>query len=107
MTVLEKQFIQCFQMTVDDLKKMIEESVKSVISSDLLSKDSSKTFKLVDTYSKNDLLTRDQVMTILDVSPPTLWRYNKSGTLKYKYKTSKRVYYDKNDVYDYLENCSL
>lgn len=107
--MLERQqnFIQCFQMTVDDLKKMIEESVKSVIPSNLLTKDSNKSFELVDSYSKNDLLTRSQVKEILDVSYPTLWRYNESGTLCYKYKTSKRVYYDKNDVCDYLKNCSL
>jgi len=102
-----QNLIQFFQITVDDLKEMIEESVKSVIPSNLLTKDSNKPFDLVESYSKNDLLTRSQVMKILDVSPPTLWRYNKFGTLTWKYKTPKRIYYDKNDVYDYLKNCSI
>ena len=47
--------------------------------------------------SDKKLLTRDEVCSILSVSPSTLWKWDKIGYLK-KRKVGRSVFYEKNDI---------
>ena len=38
-------------------------------------------------------LTREQLMKQLDISPATLWRWEKQGKIKRAYTIGKRAYY--------------
>lgn len=45
----------------------------------------------------NELLSRDDVCSILNVSPSTLWKWDKIGYLKKK-KVGRSVFYNKRDI---------
>ena len=51
--------------------------------------------------TKNEILTRKQVMKMLDISASTLWRWTESGDLK-NLKIGKRVYFIYSDVINAL-----
>ena len=53
--------------------------------------------------TKNEILTRKQVMKMLDISASTLWRWTESGYIK-KSKIGNRVYYIYTDVIKSLNN---
>ncbi len=53
--------------------------------------------------TKNEILTRKQVMKMLDISASTLWRWTESGYIK-KLKIGNRVYYSYTDVIKSLNN---
>lgn len=100
----EHQFVQCFHLTMDDLKGMIKEAVKSVIpplpkiNNNIVSgKD--------DSELENDLISPKEVCKIIKVSSSTLWRYNTvTGILKPKIKIGRKVYYSKKEVSNFLSN---
>jgi predicted DNA-binding transcriptional regulator AlpA len=103
MEVQKQQMIQVFQMSMDDLKELIKESVKSVIT-DSPNNNIDTSLAINNSYSENDILTREEVKKILKVSFPTLWKYNKNGTLKVKQKIGRRVYYSRIDLDHLLNN---
>jgi|TARA_B110000971_G_C19903088_1_gene450901 predicted DNA-binding transcriptional regulator AlpA len=51
--------------------------------------------------TKNEILTRKQVMKMLDISASTLWRWTESGDLK-NLKIGNRVYFIYSDVINAL-----
>ena len=51
--------------------------------------------------TKNEILTRKQVMKMLDISASTLWRWTESGDLK-NLKIGNRVYFIYSDVINSL-----
>ena len=51
--------------------------------------------------TKNEILTRKQVMKMLDISASTLWRWTESGNLK-NLKIGNRVYFIYSDVINSL-----
>ena len=51
--------------------------------------------------TKNEILTRKQVMKMLDISASTLWRWTQSGDLK-NLKIGNRVYFIYSDVINAL-----
>ena len=51
--------------------------------------------------TKNEILTRKQVMKMLDISSSTLWRWTESGDLK-NLKIGNRVYFIYSDVINSL-----
>lgn len=51
--------------------------------------------------TKNEILTRKQVMKMLDISASTLWRWTESGYIK-KSKIGNRVYFIYSDVINAL-----
>ena len=53
--------------------------------------------------TKNEILTRKQVMKMLDISASTLWRWTESGYIK-KSKIGTRAYYSYTDVIKSLNN---
>jgi predicted site-specific integrase-resolvase len=53
--------------------------------------------------TKNEILTRKQVMKMLDISASTLWRWTESGYIK-KSKIGNRAYYSYTDVIKSLNN---
>ena len=97
MVLENQQFVQCFQLSINDLKKIIGEAVEAAIPTNLEDK-SNLTKSSNDLEIKTDFLTREQVKNILNVSYPTLWKYNNEGTLKVKRKIGRRVYYSKKDL---------
>lgn len=46
---------------------------------------------------QDELLTREATAKLLDISPPTLWKWTKRGDLKAYYKGNK-VYYKRSEV---------
>ncbi|AUC84359.1 hypothetical protein CW731_03180 [Polaribacter sp. ALD11] len=99
----EKQFVQCFQLSMEDFKEMITNAVKSVIPQQ--QKNSAKIISLNNVSNpEDDILTREEVKNILKVSYPTLWKFNNEGTLKIKQKIGRRVYYSKKDLNNLLNN---
>lgn len=101
-----QQFIQCFHLSMDDLKGMIKEAVKSVIPTPPV-----KTIEAVNedgNNSETDLITPKEVCKTLKVSASTLWRYNTvTGILKPKVKIGRKVYYSKSEVFNFLKINSL
>ena len=51
--------------------------------------------------TQNEILTRKQVMKMLDISASTLWRWTESGDLK-NLKIGNRVYFIYSDVINSL-----
>ncbi|MFL0114064.1 helix-turn-helix transcriptional regulator [Tenacibaculum maritimum] len=103
MRVEQKQFIQCFQLSVDDLKAIIEDAVKSVTPP---IKSNNSNYVLLDNDSDDDLLSPKEVSAKLKISITTLWRYNRDGILKYKNKIGRKVYYSKKEVYNFINDTS-
>lgn len=79
------------QLTVDQLQEIISNAVLQGI------QEHQKSIIINDEPESNTLLTREDVSKLLKVSYPTLWSWNKSGTLKAK-KMGKKVFYNKEDV---------
>lgn len=100
----EQQFVQCFQISMEDLQTMIKEAVKSVIPKLEFDQKNSCQPKTIGLDSNNDFLSRKEVTEILKVSYVTLWKYNKEGTLKVKNKIGRRVYYSRKDLNNLLNN---
>ena len=98
-----QQLIQCFQLSMDDLKEMIADAVKSVIPQQ--QKNNTKIISLNSVSNpEDDLLTREEVKNILKVSYVSLCKYNKDGTLKVKSKIGRRVYYSRKDLNNLINN---
>lgn len=53
--------------------------------------------------NKNEILTRKQIMKMLDISSSTLWRWTESGYIK-KSKIGNRVYYRYTDIINSLND---
>lgn len=51
--------------------------------------------------TKNEILTRKQVMKMLDISSSTLWRWTESGDIK-NLRIGNRVYFIYSDVINAL-----
>ena len=103
----QQQFVQCFQLSMDDLKEMITEAVKSVIPP-LPPINNNTVSRENDSKPENDLITPKEVCKIIKVSSSTLWRYNTiTGILKPKVKIGRKVYYSKKEVFDFLNNNAL
>ncbi len=101
----EQQFVQCFQLSIDDLKGMIKEAVKSVIPSLPIIKNN---IVSSEDESENDLITPKEVCKIIKVSHSTLWRYETvTGILKPKIRIGRKVYYSKKEVSNFLNNNTL
>jgi excisionase family DNA binding protein len=79
------------QLTVDQLQEIISNAVMLGL------QEHQKSVIINDEPESNTLLTREEVSRLLKVSYPTLWSWNKSGTLKAK-KMGKKVFYNKEDV---------
>ena len=103
MTLEQQQFVQCFQMSMDDLKTIIKDAVKSVIPPPPTN-NSNLTLTVNNPDPDDDLLTTKEVCKILKVSASTLWRYNKTGVLKIKNKIGRKVYYSKRDLSNLINN---
>ena len=104
MTLEQQQFVQCFQLSIDDLKVIIKDAVKSVI---LPPPNNSKlTLAASNSNPEDELLTTKEVGKILKVSSTTLWRYNKNGILKIKNKIGRKVFYSKRDVFNLINATS-
>lgn len=103
----QQQFVQCFQLSIDDLKGMIKEAVKSVIPQ-LPKINNNIVNNEDDSETENDLITPKEVCKIIKVSHSTLWRYNTiTGILKPKIKIGSKVYYSKKEVSNFLNNNAL
>ena len=97
-----QQFVQCFQLTIDDLKAMIKDAVKSVIPPP--TNGTNITLGVSASNPEDDLITPKEVCKIIKISSTTLWRFNREEILKQKVKIGRKVYYSKKDVYDFLNN---
>ena len=95
----EQQFVQCFQLSMNDLKEMIKEAVKSVIPKEPINNTG-----LVNSSLEDELLSPKEVEKILRISSTTLWRLNKSGVLKLKSRVGRKTFYSKSDVYSFINN---
>lgn len=79
------------QLTVDQLQAIISNAVMLGI------EEHQKSIIINDQTESNILLTRQEASTLLKVSFPTLWSWNKSGILRAQ-KMGKKVFYNKDDV---------
>ncbi len=79
-----------YQVNADDLKQSIQEIVNESIERYFAAKQEDK------------FLTISQVAERLNVSKPTLWRWDKEGVLK-KVKIGNKVFYSLNSVNEKLE----
>jgi predicted DNA-binding transcriptional regulator AlpA len=85
------------QLSVGDLQQLIQEAVKEEMTK------ITKVIQLQPQKEIPELLTRDQVTKILQVSLTTLYHWNNDGTLPAK-KIGKRVYYQRSIIMDKLNN---
>ncbi len=81
--------------TINELKSIIKETVENVLKDALQDKGLAKG----DSNTNNGLLTRKEVMEMLNVSHSTLYHYQLNGTIPYK-KIGNRVYFKKEDIID-------
>ncbi|MFG6686247.1 helix-turn-helix domain-containing protein [Mariniflexile sp. HNIBRBA6329] len=95
--------IQFFQMSMDDLKALIKEAVKSGTTPPINNTNGVNTTSSSD--DGKEWYTREEVKDLLKVSFTTLWKYNKEGVLKAK-KIGSRVYYLKTDLFNLLNNAA-
>jgi len=103
----QQQFVQCFQLSMDNLKGIIKEAVESVIHS-LPAINNNTVSSEDDSEAENDLISPKEVCKIIKVSSSTLWRYNTiTGILKPKVKIGRKVYYSKKEVSNFLNNNTL
>ncbi|OXE95938.1 DNA-binding protein [Flavobacterium piscis] len=79
------------QLTVDQLQEMINNAVIIGL------QEHQKSVIIKEESETDTLLTRQEVSTLLKVSFPTLWSWNKSGILRAQ-KMGKKVFYNKDDV---------
>jgi len=89
---MQKEVIQLHNVTPENLKKEIVESIKEVLY-DFLKKES----------KEDKLLTRSEVAKALAISLPTLRSYVKRGIIK-EHRVGSRVLYKWNDVNDALSH---
>ncbi len=61
--------------------------------------------KQSNTDSETELLNREETTKLLKISFTTLWKHTKNGLLPSK-KLGNKVYYFKQDVFDYLNTAS-
>ncbi len=95
---MEAKTIQMVGFSVNDLKELITDCVKSEIE------------KVVNLTNQNkqeekEILTRTEVCNLLKISFTTLWKYNNSKTLIAK-KVRGRVFYLKSDVMNLLNKAA-
>ncbi len=102
---MKNQVVQFLQVSTDDLKEIVKEAVKSVIPPPPTN-DSNSVLDGSNLDPKDDLLTAKEVRHILKISATTLWRFNKSGTLKIKKKIGRKIYYSKRDVNNLINDSS-
>jgi len=95
---MSTQSLQMINLSIDDLSKLIKDCFKEQLKNIQESKITEPT------KSETDFLTRKEVKNILNVSYPTLWKYNNEGTLKVKKKIGRRVYYSKQDLNNLLND---
>ena len=105
MTLEQQQFVQCFQLSMDDLKAIIKEAVISVIPPPKNNPNAGLDKSILD--PKDYLLTAKEVREILKISSTTLWRFNKNGTLKIQKKIGRKIYYSVRDVNNLVNDSSL
>lgn len=87
-------------LSVEDLSQLISNCISEQLKQ-------SKEPKLHEVNkSESDFLTREEVKDILKVSYPTLWKYNKDGTLKIKLKLGRRVYYSREELFNLINNAA-
>ncbi len=102
MITKEEKFIQCFHLSLDELKSIVQEAVQAI----QIAPSSEKPNSQISDYPEieEDLMTRAEVMDCLSVSAPTLWRYDKKGVLKIKNKIGRRIYYSRRDLRNLINN---
>lgn len=93
------QFVQCFQISIDDLKELIKQTMENALVK-LPINDSHPVVS--ETY--DELLTPKEVSKLLKISPTTLWRHRKKGILKAQSISGRRVYFSKKEVYNLINN---
>lgn len=86
------------QLSVQELQELIAKSVTEEVN---------KLIKVIQMIpadnDENKVITKKQVMELLNVSDTTLYLWNKNNVLKHK-KMNSRVYYLKNDVMNKLNS---
>ncbi|MGQ8335812.1 helix-turn-helix domain-containing protein [Sunxiuqinia sp. A32] len=86
--------ILVLELTPQELKEMIHITVKAALSE----------FKEeLRPKEPEELLTRKEVVKLLQISLTTLYHWTRDGKLK-QYKTGGKVYYKKNEVLTALES---
>jgi hypothetical protein len=92
-------------MKTDNLKnslviltpEAISEIVKNGVKSEL--KEFKKEFSIQN--QPEDLLTREQVLDLLQINPTTLWHYQNKGKIPF-YKLANKCYYKRSEIMDSL-----
>jgi len=82
---------------IDELKNIIGERVEKVLSK-LLQNNKAKPFNNGN-HSDEELLTRKDVMKMLQISHATLYNYQRKEILSFL-KVGNRVYFRKEDIFD-------
>lgn len=88
-----KNSILLQNLSSETLKELIKESVKSQL--DDFKKD-------LQTHNPDELLTRDDVLDLLQIDSSTLWRYQNDGKIK-AYGIGNRRYYKKAELINALK----
>ncbi len=101
---MNNQVLQVFQISLDELKSIIQDAVDKSLQP--LNIQKSEVRLINNSKIENDLLSREEVKDILKLSYPTLWKYNKNGTLKIKKKIGRRVYYSRKDLNQLIRDSS-
>lgn len=89
---MESKQIQLFQITPDELKSFIGETIDAKF----------QKFNLESSEdSKEELLTVEETLKFLKCSKQALWNWRKNGILN-SYRLGNRVYYLKSDIFKKL-----
>ena len=91
------QSFQMINLSVSDLSELISNCVKAELQK------INEVIQLNPKTEAPELLTRDEVAKILNVSFTTLFHWNNDGTLPAQ-KIGKRVYYKRSNIMDKLNN---
>jgi len=82
------------QASLEDLTQLIKDGIKSEFS----------TFKkeLSSNSEKDDLMTREQVLDLLQINPSTLWHWQNSEKI-IVYKFANKNYYKRSEILESLK----
>lgn len=94
---MKNQQFQMINLSIDDLLALISTCISTQL------KNIKELNHSKPSNPEKDILSVDEVKTLLGLSKTTLWKYRKDGTLPAK-KIGSRVYYSRTELSNFLNN---